>query len=229
MLAKLERGCGVEFSVIGENGQPTHFRLAVIAEKSWYRDDREELSFGFVSDDNAWYSRGCYSGGVTGFGQDRIESMKEKGRVVTTDLDEIIKMGQAAEKAALDGEAQLEKEKELKVARINDLPRFFSTGSPVLDKYLIFKRMDASYNGARSRRIQGGDIRLVGIDKKDDEKNYTYIHPQDYKSRGGALQAKKFRSLLEQYGIETTPKGAKILLVDLLAKYNELKKMITEV
>lgn len=224
MLEQLKDGSGVDFTII-LNGKKESFKLAVIEDKSLFRDGC--CRFAFVNEDCTKYVRSVYSGGATGFGSNKFDVADYDGtkiNVITTDLDEIQKMAEAEEEDRKKKQEEYKAKMLAKAQRINDLPVFFPNPVDYGDK-LFFTRSDASFHPERSGKIIGGTIRLVYLDARGEKADLFF---ERFISKDGKLMTKKFFNEVKGI-IHVNETQAKWLLENLVDQHKDITNLIKNI
>lgn len=216
----MKNGSGVK-AVLFIDGQLVNFSLALVIDKM-YNWSRPNHKFIFVSDDKKMYSNNFYSGGETGFGQDRIWELKaEEYEIVSMDLDYIINFQKEEEEREEKEREEYKIKQDERVKKLNQLPKQ-ETIYNYLGLTAYIQRSEASFDSRMSSKIQHSySLKIVGQENR-------WFDLSDYYNKAGGVLLKKFEGDMQyQLGIE--PKGKEFnrkLLEDLTSAYKSYKSKI---
>lgn len=151
-IGALKNGVATKVTIM-RDGKEVELKLAIVARRRWDPPGKDEdYDFKYVSADGA-IACGFYSGGLTGGGVDSFVSRPEEFRIVTTDLSEILRMGEAADRAAADAKVRHDAAIAKAVEKLNTLPTEIFVMKFGDAEYLL-RRSTAEHNPYRSHKFK---------------------------------------------------------------------------
>lgn len=158
MIKPIGNGSGISATLLID-GQPVIFNLALAIDCRWRNSSTQDkdLSYIYVSD-NGLYIEGLYSGGITGFGQDRYRPLSNEWNIIATDLSEIQRIAQEVEKRQLEYEDKYKASIRRKVNLVNMLPtekELFSAPLSTGTFRIILRRTPAEYIPEKTVKYSG--------------------------------------------------------------------------
>lgn len=198
-------------------GETKTFKLTIVKR---YLMASSEIEYAYVSDDGLCFF-GFYSGGVTGGGASNIMTLKQAGvEIITTDIDEIYRQAEKAEKDAEKEKENFNKKKMVAVVKINAMPKIFPVeGIPEV----LIERDEAKYDPRYSSKIHC-PVRVKTIDGQS-------IYLNDYVTNDGKLLTQKFARQMHSLFDDVVVKKyePKTMLRKINNRLHEVMQMVKDV
>ena len=237
-LQKLEDGVMLRYFIL-QDGKEVEFKLAVIREKSMFRDTYE-YSFAYVNEEHTLYTDGGYSGGITGIGVSKhnIRSFTKpdsgsefyRAFEFVTDEMEIVEsfIESETEKRRLAAEDKTKKI-ELDIERINTLPKEMPIHESFTYKW-VARRSEVDYRPVYSARYKPF-VEIYRI-RKETGGESSYDLKYSFYRKDGVMRKKKIReNLWYLFGDDVASyhgESAVEFIVEALEVQNEFRKLIAQ-